>query len=68
MCDKYKLDLLATLPLEPAISAICEEGKSLSRERPDAQSTKLLGLAVDSTPRSPELLAKLAVPEKPVQA
>jgi hypothetical protein len=50
MCDKYKLELLATLPLEPAISEICEEGKSLSRERPDAHSTKMLRQAVDSTP------------------
>lgn len=51
MCEKYQLDLLGTLPLEPAISAICEEGKSLSRERPDAHSTKVLKQAADSTPR-----------------
>lgn len=41
MCNKYNLDLLGSLPLEPSISQVCEEGKSLVKERPESDSAKM---------------------------
>jgi Mrp family chromosome partitioning ATPase len=39
MCDKYGLELLGTIPIEPIIGQSCETGKSLAVEHPDAKST-----------------------------
>jgi Mrp family chromosome partitioning ATPase len=38
MCAKYDLELLASIPLEPSVTKVCEEGKSICRELPDSTS------------------------------
>lgn len=48
MCDKYSLDLLGSLPLEPSISQVCEEGKSLVKEKPESDSAKKFKLICKS--------------------
>ena len=48
MCEKYNIELLGTLPLEPKIADTCERGKSISKEHPDALSTKILASVCDS--------------------
>ena len=47
MCDKYGLELLGTIPIEPKIMDSCERGVSLQVEHPDAKSTEQYRLIVD---------------------
>lgn len=38
MCEKYGLELLGKIPLEPNVSKCCEEGKSIVKAFPDSTS------------------------------
>ena len=40
MCERFGLDLLAKIPLEPKVSKCCEEGKSVVRHYPETDSAK----------------------------
>lgn len=42
MCEKYHQELLGSIPLEPSVGQVCEEGKSIVKERPESQSAKKL--------------------------
>lgn len=42
MCQKYQQELLGSIPLEPAVGQVCEEGKSIVKERPASESAKKL--------------------------
>lgn len=42
MCKKYEQELLGSVPLEPAVGQLCEEGKSIVKEKPDSASSKKL--------------------------
>ena len=42
MCEKYQQELLGSIPLEPAVGQVCEEGKSIVREKPNSASAQSL--------------------------
>lgn len=48
MCKKYEQELLGSIPLEPAVGQLCEEGKSIVKEKPDSASAKRLCEITDS--------------------
>jgi len=42
MCQKYGQELLGSVPLEPSVGQLCEEGKSVVKEKPESASAKKL--------------------------
>lgn len=40
MCEKYNLDLLGSVPLEPDVSECCELGKSILSYKPESLSAQ----------------------------
>lgn len=49
MCEKYHQELLGSIPLEPSVSQLCEEGKSIVKERPESVSAQMLSVIAERT-------------------